>query len=102
MLGHELRNPLASIQTAVALMKLRGDDTFARERTIIERQVQHLTRLVEDLFDVSRIAQGKVELRIECLELYAGPFPSRGIRLVGLEWQARPLALGDEANAARY
>jgi signal transduction histidine kinase/CheY-like chemotaxis protein len=58
MLGHELRNPLAPIQTALALMRLRGDTTAERERTVIERQVRHLTRLVDDLLDVSRITRG--------------------------------------------
>ena len=69
MLGHELRNPLSPILTALQLMKLRGDGQFERERTIIERQVSHLTRLVEDLLDVSRIARGKVELKMAPVEL---------------------------------
>jgi PAS domain S-box-containing protein len=63
MLGHELRNPLSPIVTALQLMSLRGDDATERERTVIERQVRHLVRLVDDLLDVSRIAQGKIELR---------------------------------------
>ena len=46
-------------------MKLRGSDASERERTVIERQVTHLTRLVDDLLDVSRIARGKVELKEE-------------------------------------
>ena len=62
MLGHELRNPLAPILTAVQLMRLRGDDVTTREQNIIERQVNHLIHLVDDLLDVSRIAQGKVQL----------------------------------------
>ena len=69
MLGHELRNPLSPILTALQLMKLRGDDGSARERTVIERQVNHLTRLVDDLLDVSRIARGKVELKEEVVEI---------------------------------
>ena len=75
MLGHELRNPLAPILTALQLMKLRGDAASERERTVIERQVTHLTRLVDDLLDVSRIARGKVELerrsRVELAEVVA-------------------------------
>ncbi len=63
MLGHELRNPLAPILTAVELMKLRAGDAVAREREIIERQSRHLVHLVDDLLDVSRVAQGKIELR---------------------------------------
>lgn len=69
MLGHELRNPLSPILTALQLMKLRGHDTSLHERTVIERQVQHLARLVDDLLDVSRIARGKVELKREVVEL---------------------------------
>jgi PAS domain S-box-containing protein len=69
MLGHELRNPLAPIVTALQLMQLRGDETLHKERTIIERQVRHLVRLVDDLLDVSRITRGKVELRRERIEI---------------------------------
>ncbi|MET0389346.1 MAG: response regulator, partial [Polyangiales bacterium] len=63
MLGHELRNPLSPIATALHLMKLRGDESNQRERTVIERQVEHLTRLVDDLLDVSRFARGRIELK---------------------------------------
>ena len=69
MLGHELRNPLSPILTALQLMRLRGDETTIRERQVIERQVAHLTRLVDDLLDVSRIARGKVDLKLEVVEL---------------------------------
>ena len=69
MLGHELRNPLAPIMTALQLMRLRGDGRLERERDVIERQVSHLTRLVDDLLDVSRIARGKVELKKEPIEV---------------------------------
>jgi signal transduction histidine kinase len=69
MLGHELRNPLAPIVTALQLMRLRGDEVLSKERTIIERQVNHLIRLVDDLLDVSRITRGKVELQRERIEI---------------------------------
>jgi PAS domain S-box-containing protein len=69
MLGHELRNPLSPIVTALQLMKLQGPENTERARDVIERQVGHLTRLVDDLLDVSRIARGKVELRIETVEM---------------------------------
>ncbi|MGH9889321.1 MAG: ATP-binding protein, partial [bacterium] len=65
MLGHELRNPLAPILTALELMRLRGGETLTRERTIIERQTLHLASLVDDLLDVSRIARGMVQLKRE-------------------------------------
>ena len=69
MLGHELRNPLSPILTALQLMRLRGDSTTTRERQVIERQVSHLTRLEDDLLAVSRIARGKVDLKAEIVEL---------------------------------
>lgn len=69
MLGHELRNPLAPIVTALNLMRLQPDAAFVRERTVIERQVKHLMRLVDDLLDVSRIARSKVMLAFERVEL---------------------------------
>src|SRR4051812_15673314 len=58
MLGHELRNPLAPIVTAIQLMKLRGQNSCERERTVIERQVRLLAQIVDDLLDLSRIARG--------------------------------------------
>ena len=69
MLGHELRNPLSPILTALQLMKLRGGGGLEREREVIERQVGHLTRLVDDLLDVSRITRGKVALKEERVEI---------------------------------
>ncbi|MBA3231612.1 MAG: response regulator [Acidobacteria bacterium] len=69
MLGHELRNPLSPILTALQLMRLRGVQGADRERTIIERQVRHVVRLVDDLLDVSRITRGKIALKRERLAL---------------------------------
>jgi signal transduction histidine kinase/ActR/RegA family two-component response regulator len=69
MLGHELRNPLAPILTALQLMKLKGLHAGSREREVIERQVRHLVGLVDDLLDVSRITRGKIQLRRETVEL---------------------------------
>jgi CheY-like chemotaxis protein len=70
MLAHELRNPLAPIRNAAQVLKLVGpadaNQQWARE--VIERQTQHLTRLVDDLLDVSRITRGKVTLQREPLE----------------------------------
>ncbi|GMT96401.1 hypothetical protein KH5H1_05200 [Corallococcus caeni] len=69
MLGHELRNPLAPILTALQLMRLRGETAAERERTLIERQVTHLVRMVDDLLDVSRVTRGKVTLKRERVTL---------------------------------
>ena len=71
MLGHELRNPLSPIRTAVQLMRLRDEHVFSKERAIIERQTDHLIRLVDDLLDVSRITRGKVTLNRRPVELGA-------------------------------
>lgn len=68
MLGHELRNPLAPILTAVELMRAKNEGT-ERERSIIERQVRHVVRLVDDLLDVSKITQGLLHLERRDLDL---------------------------------
>jgi len=68
-LGHELRNPLAPIVTALQLTKLHGDTTSTRELQIIERQVHHMIHLVDDLLDVARVARGKLELRKQVVDL---------------------------------
>ncbi len=71
MLGHELRNPLASIRNCLHVLGM-ADATEAQveqARVTIERQVSHLTHLVDDLLDVSRISQGKILLRKERLDL---------------------------------
>jgi PAS domain S-box-containing protein len=67
MLSHELRNPLAPIANAVQLLRLLPDESPLQQqaRTIIERQVGQLTRLVDDLLEVSRITTGRVQLRLE-------------------------------------
>jgi signal transduction histidine kinase/ActR/RegA family two-component response regulator len=62
VLGHELRNPLAPALTALELMKAKNPGVFVREREVLERQVAHMVRLVDELLDVSRLARGKIEL----------------------------------------
>jgi PAS domain S-box-containing protein len=71
MLAHELRNPLAPIRNALHIMKQPGTDgaVMERVRELMERQVQHMTRMVDDLLDVSRITRGKIELRKEVVDL---------------------------------
>jgi PAS domain S-box-containing protein len=73
MLAHELRNPLAPIRNALHVMKMAGTNSPAAEqsRQMMERQVRHLIRLVDDLLDVSRIMRGRIELRKEPVELAA-------------------------------
>jgi PAS domain S-box-containing protein len=71
VLSHELRNPLAPIRNCVYILEraVPGGDQARRAQTVIDRQVHHLTRLVDDLLDVTRISSGKIRLRRERLEL---------------------------------
>lgn len=70
-LAHELRNPLAPIRNAVQILRLTGGDVSAVQSTsaIMDRQVNQLAHLVDDLLDVSRISRGKIELRRERIQL---------------------------------
>ena len=71
MLSHELRNPLAPMTNALYLLKATGPDGSAltHAQGVIERQLHHLVRLVDDLLDVSRINQGRIDLRSEVVDL---------------------------------
>ncbi|MDB4971125.1 MAG: response regulator [Myxococcales bacterium] len=120
MLGHELRNPLSPIVTALELMKLRGQSS--KEQVVIERQVTHLVRLVDDLLDISKITRGKVELRREwvevsdvlakAVEMASYLLEQRSHQLSidvepGLRWHGDPIRLAQVVsnlltNAARY
>jgi PAS domain S-box-containing protein len=111
MLGHELRNPLAPIMTAIELMKLRGDRLAERERVVMERQARHLVQLVDDLLDVSRIARGKLDLKSMPLEISKAV--ARGVEIASplLEQQYHRLqvavaphgllVMGDETRLAQ-
>jgi PAS domain S-box-containing protein len=125
MLGHELRNPLAAIVTAAELMRLRSDDAsyVVRAREIVARQSARMTRLVDDLLEVSRISRGKIELRIatvrldtlvdQAVELVRPLIDERGHRLT-IDLPAEPVSLAGDAarlvqvltnllhNAAKY
>ena len=80
MLGHELRNPLASILTASQLMALRGgDQQFHKELEIIQRQVSQITTMVDELLDMSRIISGRIKLDCGVLEIVDAV--QRGIEL---------------------
>ena len=110
MLAHELRNPLAPIRNAVELMRQVEtiDPTFQPSREMVERQVKHLGRLVDDLLDVSRITQGSIRLRKEVVDV--GTIVQRAVEgsrpliesrahTVSLRLPAEPLRL--EADATR-
>jgi signal transduction histidine kinase/ActR/RegA family two-component response regulator len=71
MLAHELRNPLAPLRNAVTILLDQGPSSDLERRTIAiaDRQIRHITRLVDDLLDVSRITRGKVNLKFEPVQL---------------------------------
>jgi PAS domain S-box-containing protein len=69
MLGHELRNPLASIVNALGLMRTTPGQQEVEPRDVIERQTAHLARIVDDLLDVSRITRGKIALQRQILDM---------------------------------
>jgi PAS domain S-box-containing protein len=71
VLAHELRNPLAPIKNGMQLLRLTapGSEPALQARAIMERQLDHLVRLVDDLMDISRITRGKVDIRREPVEL---------------------------------
>jgi signal transduction histidine kinase len=73
MLGHELRNPLSAISSAASLIGLNGagPETIGRAKAIIQRQSQHLSRIVDDLLDLSRAMSGKILLSRQPLEVAA-------------------------------
>jgi len=71
-LAHELRNPLAPIRNGLQVIKLAGaNDTVEQARTMMERQLTQMVRLLDDLLDVNRISRGKIELRTERVEIRA-------------------------------
>ena len=71
MLAHELRNPLAPIRTGLHVIRLAGDtpEAIGPVRAMMERQLSHVVRLVDDLLDVSRITSGKIQLQRELVSL---------------------------------
>jgi signal transduction histidine kinase/ActR/RegA family two-component response regulator len=80
MLGHELRNPLAPMLTALELLRVRLGEAGAQEREIIQRQVRNLVQLVDDLLDVAQIRKGK--LAVEREALYARQIVTKALEVV--------------------
>lgn len=100
-LAHELRNPLAPVRNAVQLLRMLGpkEARIDQVRDMIERQVTHMVRLVDDLFEVSRITRGKIELQKERVSLsrvvqnaveISGPLMEAGRHELTLALPTRP------------
>jgi two-component system, sensor histidine kinase len=123
MLSHELRNPLAAILTANELMEHRDPRAFVHERAVVNRQAKVLSRLVDDLLDLSRLTLGKIaiakapvdvaELVERCVEAHRPIAASRGVTLEVESSATACAALGDPvrleqvmnnllANALKY
>ena len=112
MLGHELRNPLAAMTGAYALVESHaGEEVKTRAMAVLGRQLRYLARLVDDLLDLSRVSRGKIELRREKLNLvetvrqvvedYRAPYQTNGIRL-DFDGASRPLwVLGDRVRLSQ-
>ncbi|RKE36188.1 PAS/PAC sensor hybrid histidine kinase [Paraburkholderia sp. BL23I1N1] len=108
-LAHELRNPLAPVRNAVGVMQLESgvSPTVARSRDLIDRQVTHLTRLVDDLLDVGRIMSDKVELRLARVDLAevvaraieaARPFTDARAQSVATHMPTEPLIVSGDTT----
>ena len=69
--SHELRNPLSPIVAALHLLDMKSDDSTRMEREIMHRQVNHLSRLVDDLLDVSRLTRGQMTISLKLLDFRA-------------------------------
>jgi signal transduction histidine kinase/CheY-like chemotaxis protein len=71
MLAHELRNPLSPIRTGLQVLRItESEELAARVRSMMERQVGNLSRLIDDLLDVSRITRGKISLKMQAVEIF--------------------------------
>lgn len=124
-LAHELRNPLAPMTNAATMLRLADGDAQTRQRAvaILERQLQHIVRLIDDLLDISRITTGKLSLQVEnidlvrvldaAIELAEPSFAERRLAFTADIPAAHPVIIGDSArllqalsnllgNAARY
>lgn len=124
-LAHELRNPLAPMRNVLQLLKLKNidDPQILWSRDVMARQVHHLTHLVDDLLEVSRITQGKLELRLETVDLTAAiedaleatqPLVEASSHQLSVQWPAQPISLNADPmrltqmiqnlvnNAAKY
>ncbi len=89
VLGHELRNPLAPIASALQLMTLKGEASTVTERRIVDRQLRHMTRLVDDLLDVSRITRRQLTIRKSLVQV--GPWIEQVLQSFSSSLKSRSL-----------
>jgi signal transduction histidine kinase/CheY-like chemotaxis protein len=96
MLAHELRNPLAPIRTMLGILTERVDRALIPDLRMIEEQIDYIVRLVDDLLDVTRIALGKIELRVEPLAL--DPIINRAVEVARPQLDQRKIDVSLPAN----
>jgi signal transduction histidine kinase len=113
MLAHELRNPLAPLRNALQILALRGGEpgVVDQVREMMERQVGHLGRLVDDLLDVSRVTTGKFQLRKERLDVarlvrqaaadHAATYEAKGVALAVTGPEVPAWASADQTRLAQ-
>lgn len=103
-LAHELRNPLAPVRNGLHILRVPGGDALSQRKVVamIERQVDHMVRLVDDLLEVSRITRGKIELRKEPVDVgtvvrnaleTAGPMVDAAGHTLAVELPSKPLLI---------
>jgi PAS domain S-box-containing protein len=111
MLAHELRNPLAPLRNGLQIIRLAQGDALEQARAMMERQLGHMVRLIDDLLDLSRISNGKIELRKERLDLAVAVrdavetsrplIEELGHELI-VDWPSRPIFVdGDRTRLAQ-
>jgi PAS domain S-box-containing protein len=102
MLSHELRAPLAPVRSGLAVLERAapGDERARHALEVMDRQVSHLTRLVDDLLDVTRIARGKIELRRELIDF--GALVSRSVEDHRAGIEARGIRVGVVVGAGSF
>jgi two-component system CheB/CheR fusion protein len=95
MLAHELRNPLAPLRNAAEILQMSGADEATQQQAhlILARQIENMTRMIDDLLDVSRITEGKVELRQEVVSLEATLTAAANLARPGIEGLGQELAV---------
>jgi PAS domain S-box-containing protein len=95
MLAHELRNPLAPLRNAAEILRNTAADAHAREQaqSILTRQIENMSRMIDDLLDISRITEGKIDLRKQVVSLESMVRAAANVTRSGIEARGQELAI---------
>lgn len=101
MLAHELRNPLATVRNGISLLKVtrQNDAQMSDVVDMMDRQATHLVRMIDDLLDVSRVTQGKIQLQLERLDVAA--LINSAVKSIRSQYEARRKVLDVETGFAK-